>query len=140
MPETIDFGSFRLRFLRDKHATNGSLDMFELTLSPEGRMPVPHYHETWDETVYGLDGVVTYTLQGEPHDIPHGTSLFVPRGKVHGFLNRSGSTATCLCVLTPGELGPEYFRELAAVLKAGKPDPAIVREIMLRYRLIPSPS
>ena len=29
--------------------------MFEMTLQPSARMPVPHYHESWDETgVLGL--------------------------------------------------------------------------------------
>ncbi|MFC3126033.1 cupin domain-containing protein [Pseudoroseomonas globiformis] len=138
MPEMIEFGSFQLRFLRNRHDTGGSLDMFELTLQPQGRMPVPHYHESWEETVYGLSGVVTYTVEGVPHEIGAGDTLFIPRGKVHGFSNISGSVARCLCILTPGVLGPEYFRELAALLAAGKPDPAAVRSIMLRYGLVPA--
>lgn len=138
MPETIAFGSLELRFLRDKHDTAGSLDMFEMTLSPEGRMPVPHHHESWEETVYGVSGTVTYTVEGRPFDIGPGAALFIPRGKVHGFDNRSGAPATCLCVLTPGVLGPEYFRELAALVVAGRPDPAEVREIMLRHGLVPA--
>jgi quercetin dioxygenase-like cupin family protein len=138
MPEIIDFGSFQLRFLRDKHATAGSLDMFELILQPEGRMPVPHYHESWEETVYGISGTVSYTVDGEEHEVGPGDSLFIPRGKVHGFSNRSGAAATCLCILTPGVLGPEYFREIAALLQTGKPDPAQAKEIMLRYGLVPA--
>ena len=138
MPEIIEFGSFQLRFLRDKHDTAGSLDMFELVLQPEGRMPVPHYHESWEETVYGIDGTVTYTVEGQDHDVGPGDSLFIPRGQVHGFTNRSGAVARCLCILTPGVLGPEYFRELAALLSAGQPDPAKTREIMLRYGLVPA--
>lgn len=137
MPETISLGSLELRFLRDKHDTDGSLDVFEMTLAPDGRMPVPHYHESWEETVYGVSGTVTYTVEGRLHDVGPGAALFIPRGKVHGFDNRSGAPATCLCVLTPGVLGPEYFRELAALIAAGRPDPAKVREIMLRHGLIP---
>lgn len=138
MPEIIDFGPLKLRFLRDKHDTAGGLDMFEMTVSPEGRMPVPHHHESWEETVYGVTGTVTYTVEGRTHDIGPGAALFIPRGKVHGFDNRSGAPATCLCVLTPGVLGPEYFRELAALVAAGRPDPAAVREIMLRHGLVPA--
>ncbi len=138
MPETIDFGSFQLRFLRDKHDTGGSLDVFEMTLSPGGRMPMPHHHESWEETVYGVSGTVTYTVEDRAYDIGPGDALFIPRGEVHGFDNRSGAPATCLCVLTPGVLGPEYFRELAALVAAGRPDPAQVREIMLRHGLVPA--
>lgn len=138
MPEIIDFGSLQLRFLRDRHDTGGSLDLFEMVLQPEGRMPVPHYHESWEETVYGLTGTVHYEVAGEGHDIGPGQTLFIPRGRVHGFSNRSGAVASCLCVLTPGVLGPEYFRELAALLTGGKPDPAEVRAIMQRYGLVPA--
>jgi quercetin dioxygenase-like cupin family protein len=137
MPELIDFGSLQVRFLQSRHDTGDALDMFELILSPNGRMPVPHYHESWEETVYGLEGVVTYTVEGVPHDLPGGTTLHIPRGKVHGFYNHTGVPAKCLCVLTPGVLGPEYFRELAAVIRGGNPDAAVMTEIMSRYRLIP---
>lgn len=102
-------------------------------------MPVPHYHEGWEETVYGIDGVVTYMIGGQRCDIEPGGSAFVPRGVVHGFSNPTDKVAKCLCILTPGVLGPEYFRELAAVISAGKPDPAVMAEIMNRYRLIPAP-
>ena len=138
MPEIIRIGPIELRFLRSKHDTNGSLDLFEMTVPPSGRMPVPHYHRDWDETVYGLTGVVTFTVNGTPRDIGPGESLFIQRGVVHGFDNRSGATATCLSVLTPGVLGPEYFREIAALVAAGPPDEAKMREIMLRHGLVPA--
>ena len=138
MAEEIRIGAVILRFLRDKHATNGSLDLFEMTVPPEGEMPVPHYHRDWDETVYGLNGTVTFTTKGQPQAIGPGETLFIPRGTVHGFDNRSGAEATCLCVLTPGVLGPEYFRELAALVADGPPDEALVREVMLRHGLMPA--
>ena len=46
--------------------------------------------------------------------------------------------ATCLSVLTPGVLGPEYFRELANLVALGPPDEAAVRAIMLRHGLVPA--
>lgn len=137
MTKTIDFGSFQVKFLRSKHETNGALDVFELVLGPEGRMPVPHYHESWEETVIGLEGTVTYTIAGKRHDIGPGDSAFVPRGVVHGFSNPTNTVAKCLCILTPGVIGPEYFEELAAEISTGKPNPAVMAEIMKRYGLIP---
>lgn len=138
MPELIRIGPLELRFLRSKHDTGGSLDMFEMVVPPTGRMPVPHYHRDWDETVYGLEGTVTFTVDDTAHAIGPGDTLFIPRGVVHGFDNRSGAVATCLSVLTPGVLGPDYFRELAALVAAGPPDAAKLREIMLRHGLVPA--
>jgi quercetin dioxygenase-like cupin family protein len=140
MPETIRIGGLELRFLRDKHDTGGSLDMFEMDVPPEGRMPVPHYHRDWDETVYGLIGTVTFTVDGALRTVGPGDTLFIPRGVVHGFENRSGAPATGLCVLTPGILGPEYFREIALLATGGPPDPAKMREVMQRHGLVPVPA
>jgi quercetin dioxygenase-like cupin family protein len=137
MPSLIDFGSFNVKFLRSRHDTNGALDLFELTLGPEGRMPVPHYHEAWEESVYGLEGTVTYTIAGKRCDIEPGGTAFVPRGVVHGFSNSTGAVAKCLCILTPGVLGPEYFEELAAEVATKAPNPAVMAGIMKRYGLIP---
>ena len=88
--------------------------------------------------MYGLEGTVTYTIAGERCDIEPGGTAFVPRGVVHGFSNLSGAVAKCLCVLTPGVLGPEYFEELAAEIATGKPNPAVMAGIMKRYGLIPA--
>jgi quercetin dioxygenase-like cupin family protein len=138
MAEIIRVGGLQLRFLQDKHSTNGSLDLFEMTVPHEGRMPVPHYHRDWEETVYGLSGTVLFTVAGTPHPIGPGQTLFIPRGVVHGFSNDSGAEAVCLSLLTPGVLGPEYFRELADLVSKGPPDPAAMREIMTRHGLIPA--
>ena len=54
MPQTIDLGSLQLRYLQSKEDTDGSIDVFEMTLQPGARMPIPHYHDRWDETIYGL--------------------------------------------------------------------------------------
>jgi quercetin dioxygenase-like cupin family protein len=137
VPEIIRIGPLELRFLHSKHDTAGSLDMFEMTVPPSARMPVAHHHRDWDETVYGLTGTVTFTVGGSVHEVGPGGSLFIPRGIVHSFDNRSGAVATCLSVLTPGVLGPEYFREVAALVAAGPPQQAEMREIMLRHGLIP---
>ena len=138
MSELITIGPLQVRFLRSKHDTGGSLDMFEMTVPPDAQMPVAHHHRDWDETAYGLTGTVTFTVDGAAHDLRPGGTLFIPRGAVHRFDNRSGAVATCLGVLTPGVLGPEYFRELAAAVADGPPDPAAMHAIMRRHGLIPS--
>jgi hypothetical protein len=41
MCELIRLGGLALRFLRTKEDTGG-VDMFEMTVQPNARMPVPH--------------------------------------------------------------------------------------------------
>jgi quercetin dioxygenase-like cupin family protein len=140
MQELIRMGALELLFLQSKETTGGSLDMFEMTLQPDARMPVPHYHESWDETVYGLEGISTWRVDGSDVELPPGAVVFIRRGVVHGFDNRSDAPAKCLSVLTPGVLGPAYFREVAGLLAAGAPDPARMKETMLRHGLVPAAS
>lgn len=109
MPETIQIGSMELRFLRDKHETGGSLDVFEMSCPPK-------------------DGV--------PIEVRSGDHVFIPRGIVHGFNNLSDEPAVCLSILTPGVLGPEYFRELGALVAGGAPDPAALKALVDTYGLI----
>ncbi len=137
MPEVIRVGGLELRFLQSKDDTGGSLDMFEMTVSPNARMPVPHYHESWDETVYGLAGRTTWQIDGQDIDVGPGRTIFIKRGVVHGFRNDTQEPTTCLCVLSPGVLGPAYFREVAALIAGGAPDLAKMKETMLRYGLVP---
>ena len=137
MTDLIDIGTLQLKFLQSKETTGGSLDLFEMTLQPNARMPIPHYHESWDETIYGLSGVSTWRIDGKDIDLAPGDTVFIKRGIVHGFTNRSSGPATCLCMLSPGVLGPAYFREMAALLAGGAPDPEKMKETMLRYGLVP---
>jgi quercetin dioxygenase-like cupin family protein len=137
MSETISINGLELRFLHSKEDTGGSLDMFEMTMPPNARVPVPHYHENWDETVYGLAGITTFRVDGDDVAVGPGQTVFIKRGVVHGFRNETQEPVRCLCVLSPGVLGPAYFREMAALLADGAPDLAKMKETMLRYGLVP---
>jgi hypothetical protein len=61
---------------------------------------------------------------------------------VHAFDNRGEAGAKALAVVTPGILGPDYFREVAEVFAdaaGGPPDFARLGEIMRRHGLTPAP-
>ena len=139
MSETIGIGGLELRFLQTKDETAGSLDAFEMMVQPNAGVPIAHYHESWDETIYGLMGVSTWRVDGQDIALEPGQSIFIKRGIVHAFRNDSQEATTCLCILTPGVLGPGYFREIAALLAEGAPDPVKMKAIMLRHGLVPAP-
>jgi quercetin dioxygenase-like cupin family protein len=138
--ETIQFPGLELRFLRTKQSTEGSLDLFEMDVAPKAGVPIAHHHTGWDETVYGLRGAITFRVDGAEIAVGPGQNLFIKRGAIHSFMNFFDEPATCLSILTPGVLGPDYFREMAALIARGKPDPAQMKKIMLRYGLVPAPN
>jgi len=135
----LSFAGLELRFLQDKRGTEGRLDLFEMTVQPQAKMPVAHYHDSWDETIYGLAGVTTWRVDGRDHEIGPGDSVFIAKGIVHGFRNESEAPSKCLCILAPGVLGPDYFQEMAALLATGAADPEKMKAVMRRYGLIPAP-
>jgi quercetin dioxygenase-like cupin family protein len=116
--------------------------MFEFAVPPAAKVPAAHSHDAYEETIYGLEGVLALTVNGQRTDLAPGQALCIPRGVVHRFDNFSADPAKALAVVTPGILGPAYFREMAAVVKAaagGPPDPAAIAEVMLRHGLTPAP-
>jgi quercetin dioxygenase-like cupin family protein len=137
--DVIRIGGIELRFLVDERQGSGDLVIFEMTVHPNARVPVPHYHRDVDEVIYGLSGTLTGRVDGETHEIRSGDCLRIPRGAVHHSENVHGETARALIVLNPGSIGRTYFEEIAmAVSGPGKPDPARLTEIMLRHGLIPA--
>lgn len=135
----VRIGSLELRFLVDETQGSGSVVMFELVVPSNARVPVPHYHREVDELVYALEGTLTFTRNGEKHELRKGDSLFVPRGSVHSFENVHVETARSLAVLTPGSIGRRYFEDVAAEVNVpGKPDLVRIKEIMLRHGLVPA--
>jgi quercetin dioxygenase-like cupin family protein len=141
--ETIGFGPLVVRFLITGDNSTGSVAAFELIVRGGERLPAPaHSHDHYEETIYGLDGVLTWTVDGTPIDVGPGQALCIPRGAIHRFDNRGTSDAKVLCVITPAAIGPEYFREAFEVLRAaagGPPDRAKLGDIMRRHGLTPAP-
>src|SRR5215470_4872387 len=117
--ETIRLGPLAVRFLVSGGDSNGSVAAFELFVPGAERLMAPaHSHDAFEESIYGLEGVLTWTVDGTPFPVGPGQALCIPRGAVHRFDNTEGKDAKALCVLTPAAIGPGYFREMAEVLAA----------------------
>lgn len=138
--EIIQIGSIEIRFLLDGEDTGGRACMFEVLVPAGAKVPAPHYHEQVDELSYGLEGVLTWTVDGRAIPVGPGDRCFIPRGVVHHFVNAGSEPSRTLSVLTPATIGPQYFRDMAALLASGgPPEPARVAEVMRRHGLIVVP-
>jgi quercetin dioxygenase-like cupin family protein len=141
--ETIHLGPLAVRFLITGDDATGSVALFELTVPAAQRLAAPaHSHDHYEETIYGIEGVLTWTVDGTGIDVGPGQALCIPRGAVHRFDNHGSQDAKALCAITPAAIGPQYFRESAAVINAapgGPPDRVKMAEIMRRHGLTPAP-
>ena len=141
--ETIRLGPLEVRFLVTGEQGGGSVAVFELAVPNGQRLTAPaHSHDHYEETIYGIDGVLTWTVDGRSIEVGPGQALCIPRGAVHRFDNNGSRDVRALCVITPAALGPQYFREAAAVIAAaggGPPDRSRMAEVMLRHGLTPAP-
>jgi quercetin dioxygenase-like cupin family protein len=141
--ETIHIGPLAVRFLITGDDASGSVAVFELTVPSAQRLAGPaHSHDHYEETIYGIEGVLTWTVDGKRIDVGPGQALCIPRGAVHRFDNQGSQDVKALCAITPAAIGPQFFRESAAVINAaagGPPDRAKMTEIMRRYGLTPAP-
>jgi quercetin dioxygenase-like cupin family protein len=141
--ETIRLGPLEVRFLITGENSNGSVATFDLFVPAAQRLMAPaHSHNHYEETIYGVEGVLTWTVEGKKIDVGPGQALCIPRGAVHRFDNNGDRDVKALCVITPAAIGPEYFRESAEVINAaagGPPDRAKMIAIMLQHGLTPAP-
>jgi quercetin dioxygenase-like cupin family protein len=139
--EEIKIGQLAIRFLVEAEASGGSVAVFEFDVPAGAKVAAAHSHDGYEETIYGLAGVLTWTIDGTPIDVGPGEAVCIPRGVVHQFDNTHEGDASALAIVTPGVLGPDYFRETAAIVNAaadGPPDFAALGEVMRRHGLTPA--
>jgi len=140
--EQIHIGGLTIEFLIQGADSGGSVAVFEFEVAAGAKVPVGHSHDGYEETIYGLKGVLTFTVEGKKADIRPGDALCIPRGVIHRFDNFGNVDAKVLAIVSPGILGPDYFREIAAVVSAaagGPPNVAAIVEVMRRHGLTPAP-
>jgi quercetin dioxygenase-like cupin family protein len=138
---TITVGELGVRFLIEAGDSNGSASVFECYVPADSRMPMPHSHDGFEETIFGLNGITTWTIDSDTVDIGPGDAVCVRRGQIHGFENHGDIDATFLAIATPAVFGPDYFREIAEVLAASAGSPpnlAAIGEVMRRHGLTPA--
>ena len=134
--EAIRVGQLEIRYLQ----TGGSgtdMGAFELRVPPGANVPPPHSHGANEELVVVLEGTLRYTVGADTRDLQPGDSMATPRGVPHAFANPHDVVARALVVNTP-DIGPAYFREVAAIVNAGgPPDRAKLVETMRKFGLVP---
>ena len=140
--EEIRIGQLAIRFLVEGETSGGAVAVFEFDVPAGARLPIAHSHDGYEETIYGLNGVLTWTVEGTATDVGPGEAICIRRGAVHRFDNNGDVDASALGIATPGviaagysESSPRSCRPLPAAL----PDPAERLAVMRRHGIAPAP-
>ena len=135
--ESIRIGPLGIRFLLTGDDTRGSVSVFEMTVPAGQKLAAPaHKNDAYEETLYGIEGVLTWTIDGKPVEVGPGQAVCIPRGATHRFDNFGTKDAKQLSIITPAIMGPAYFREAGAIVNAaagGPPDVAKMIEVFRRH-------
>ena len=135
--EAVKIGPLGIRFLLTGDDSNGSVSVFEVLVPAGQKLPAPaHKNDAYEETLYGIEGVLTWTVDGKAFEVGPGQALCIPRGTVHRFDNLGSEDVKQLVVISPAIMGPAYFREAAEVINAaagGPPDRAKMTEVFRRH-------
>jgi quercetin dioxygenase-like cupin family protein len=103
------------RFIAPGSATDGEFGLFRWEMQPHAGGPAAHFHRTYSESFYILDGTVRLYDGARWVAATAGDFLFVPRGGIHAFANESDASATMLLLFAPGAPRERYFEELAEI-------------------------
>ena len=135
--ETIKIGPLDIRFLLTGKDSNGSVSVFEVMVPAGEKLAAPaHKNDAYEEILYGIQGVVTWTINGNAIEVGPGQAVCIPRGAVHRFDNFGTQDAKQLAIISPAIMSPAYFREARAVLNeaaGGPPDIAKMVEVFRRH-------
>ncbi|NUR63475.1 MAG: cupin domain-containing protein [Catenulispora sp.] len=104
--------------------SDGLYGLYRWDLLPTDPEPAPpntgHYHRTFSEAFYILNGTVALYDGDTWREAAPGDYLFVPPGGIHSFANTSGNAASMLVLFAPGAPREPYFEELAAIRAEGR--------------------
>ncbi|WP_460639857.1 cupin domain-containing protein [Larkinella harenae] len=137
--EVINLGNgLEVHFCLDASDTNAQFTLFKVVIHPNAKVPAAHYHDNFDETLYGIKGSLTLTVDDQILQLNPGDHYFIKRGRIHSFTNNTSETVEILAFANPGVFTSNYFKDLLGIMRAGgPPDMGKIKKIMLEYGLVP---
>jgi len=77
--ESIKIGPIGIRFLLTGGNSNGNASVFEVLIPAGQKLTAPaHKNDAYEETLYGIEGVLTWTVNGTPIEVGPGAGAVHP--------------------------------------------------------------
>ena len=127
-------GSIGVRFLIDGDEAEQRFALVEHPMPPRALASPLHRHHREDEFSFVLEGQIgallgEFVVTGKPGDL-----IVKPRNQWHTFWNAADAQARVLEIISPAGF-ENFFRALAAELRAGPPDPQRIAALSNRYEV-----
>jgi quercetin dioxygenase-like cupin family protein len=107
--EAIWFGGGLVTFLVTAEQSGSEYAVIH-DVMPRGKTTPLHYHPSFDETVYVIEGELLVHIDGVEHVAGRGAIASIPRGTPHALLVTS-EEARIIGFVTPGDVFERFFRE-----------------------------
>jgi mannose-6-phosphate isomerase-like protein (cupin superfamily) len=108
------------RLVAPGSVTNGQFGLFRWDMTAGAGGASAHFHKTFSESFYVMDGTVKLYNGTKWVDARAGDFLYVPEGGAHGFHNDSDADASMMILFAPGAPREKYFEELAEIAATGR--------------------
>jgi mannose-6-phosphate isomerase-like protein (cupin superfamily) len=118
--ETLHRPTVDNAFVATGSVTNGQFGLFQYSMGPRAGGPEAHFHKTFSESFYIVEGTVRLFNGEKWVDARAGDFLYVAEGGIHAFRNESDERAQMLILFAPAPPRENYFRELAELLDSGR--------------------
>jgi mannose-6-phosphate isomerase-like protein (cupin superfamily) len=118
--EKIPIGGNTMTLKLSNAQTGGCLSFLENRLAPGFLGAPPHFHKTFDEICYVLEGTVHVLVGDEVFVLNAGDVHLRPRGSMHTFWNSGTQSARCLELSVPG-VHEAYLKDISELLSRQGP-------------------
>lgn len=119
-PPELNRPTTKSKFLATSALTDGHFGLFQWDMAPQAGGPSAHYHKTFSESFYVLDGEVRLFDGANWVTAVKGDYLYVPPNGIHAFRNDSDAPASMLILFAPGPPREKYFLGLAEIADSGR--------------------
>jgi mannose-6-phosphate isomerase-like protein (cupin superfamily) len=99
--------------------TDGHYGLFRWDMSAATGGATPHFHRTFSEAFYVLDGRIQLFDGTDWREGTAGDFLYIPPNGIHGFRNESEAPVSMLILFAPAPPREAYFRELGERIASG---------------------
>ena len=126
-------GSIGVGFRLGGEHTGGQVAVVEHPF-PVGALVPPHVHTREDEFSIVTAGAIGFRSGSDEVVLETGGFIAKPRGELHTMWNAGSVEARMIEIITPAGF-ERFFLELAEMIEAGPPDPAVLGPLAESYGL-----